>query len=74
MPEARLAAAVDDIGGDALARFLVDVADHHLRALIGIGMRDGAADAAGGAGDDRHLALECLACRHEDAPVREGAL
>ena len=66
--ENRFATAIRNFGRDTLARLFLDIGKHDLCALVRIGMCDGAPDAAGRAGHDRHLAAQCSAGCHETAP------
>ena len=54
----RPAAPAGDPGGNLLGAGGVDVGDHHRRTLLGERFGIGLTDAAAGAGDDRHLAVE----------------
>jgi hypothetical protein len=58
----RLAPRVADAGGDRLAACLIELGDHHARALAREELRAGAADPRTGAGDDRYLVLEASHC------------
>ncbi len=53
-----LAAGVADLLRRLRRRLLVDVEQHHPRALARIAERDGAPDAGAGAGDDRDMVPE----------------
>ena len=55
---ARLCAERGGVLGGGLGGGRVDVVDHDMGALAGIGERDVAADAAAAAGDDRHFVLQ----------------
>ena len=53
-----LAAEGGRVLGGGVGRGGIDVVDHHMGALAGIGERDIAADAAAAAGDDGHFVLQ----------------
>src|SRR3546814_9275764 len=54
----RLAAIGFDLFGDRLACLGLAAGNHQFRAMLRQTQRNGAADAAAGAGDDSHLALQ----------------
>ena len=69
----RLAAGGIDLGDHIVDRRLVRRAvDHDRRALLGQRMRDGAADIAARAGDDRGAVLQVL-IRHGSLQIKSGA-
>ena len=61
-----LAAGRHQFGRGRVGALLIEVGDHHLRALAGVDDGDLLADAAGGAGDDGNLVLQT----HVFSPLR----
>ena len=58
MDRQRVAAGRLDRGDRLARRGIVEIADHHRRAVRGEPFRDGTADAPPGSGHDRHATIE----------------